>query len=409
MGFVKNMFIEADDTGWMPRHDDKYVCAQCIMDDALGRIVTSNACSKKCTYCGRQSQEPIAAILDIVTEHMAECIARVYTDPAEVLPYESREGGYQGGTVYDFWELREKVELFIENEELLNDITDSFVQDIWCERDWLTLSPSQKKVYGWQAFQEAVKHKRRYTFWSMGDEYEEKLHPDYWPVGKTLNEIADSIRETDLIKQIQIGTPIWRVRIHEEKDKLIKDSDFTAPPVETAIQSNRMSPAGVPMFYGAEDFDTACQETVDPGKINGKLITGGCFETVTPLYILNLVDIPEVPSFFNKEAVDIRNDLIFLQNFAHDLSKQIQRDGREHIEYVPTQAFTEYVRWEMKTNDGQPIDGICYRSSKNGKSCYVLFCEQDECVGKPEFSVERRWLKFDISSLTIHRYSPNKK
>lgn len=407
MGFVKDMLIHADDIGWMPSHDDKYVCAKCIVDDALGRIVTSNACSKKCTYCGRQSQEPIAAVLDIVTEHIAECIARVYTDPVEVLPWDSHEGGYQGETVYNFWELLDEVGLSIDDEKLLEDITDSFDQDEWCVRDWQILSPSQRKVYGWQGFKEAVKHKRRYTFWSMGDALEEEGHPDYCPVGKTLDEIAASIRETGLIKQIQTGTTIWRVRIHKEEHKLIKDSDFTAPPTKKAIQSNRMSPAGVPMFYGAEDFDTACQETVDPGKISGKLITGGCFKTVTPLYILDLVDI-KVPSFFNKDAYDSRYSLIFLSKFARDLSEPIQRDGREHIEYVPTQAFTEYVRWEMKTNDGQSIDGIRYQSSKNNKSCYVLFCEQDECVDEPKFPMKKRWLNFDLSSLTSKR-SPDKK
>lgn len=392
----------------MGNYDDKYVCAKCIADDALGRIVTSNACSKKCTYCGCQAQEPIAADLDIVTKHIAECITRVYTDPVEELPWDGREGGYQAGTVYNLWELLEEIGLFIDNEELLEDITTSFDQDEWCKRDGQILSPSERKIYGWQDFKRAVKHKRRYTFWSMGDENEEEWHPDYWPVGKTLDEIVASIRETGLIKQIQTGTPIWRVRIHKEKDKLVKDYDFTAPPIKKAKYSNRMSPAGVPMFYGAEDFNTAYQETVDPGKIEGKIITGGCFKTVTLLHVLDLVDIPDVPSFFNKEAVDISADLIFLRNFADDLSEPIQRDGQEHIEYVPTQAFTEYVRWETKTNDGQSIDGIRYRSSKNGKSCYVLFCKQDECVDEPMFPVERRWLNFDLSSLTSKRSSDKK-
>ena len=43
-----------------------------------------------------------------------------------------------------------------------------------------------------------------------------------------------------------------------------KDSDLSSPPLQRAKQPNRMSPAGVPMFYGAEDFDTAFQETFDP-------------------------------------------------------------------------------------------------------------------------------------------------
>ena len=392
----------------MPNNGDKYVCVKCIEDDALGKIVTNNACSKKCTYCGCQSQKPIAAVLDIVTEHIAECIARVYTDPVEVLPWNSREGGYQGGLVYDSWELLDEVELFIENKQLMEDICSSFVHDEWCKRDWQILSPSERMVSGWQSFKEAVKHKRRYTFWSMGDDHEEEWHPDYWPVGKTLDKIATSTRNTSLIKRIKVGTKIWRVRIPEEKEELIKDCDFATALVQKAKYPNRMSPAGVPMFYGAEDFDTACQETVDPDKKSGQIITGGCFKTVIPLYILDLVGIPEVPSFFNKEAVDVGNDLIFLHNFARDLSEPIKRDGREHIEYVPTQAFTEYIRWEMKTYDGQSIDGIRYRSSKNGKSCYVLFCEQDECVDKPKFSVERRWLEFDPDSL-ITKCSLDKK
>ena len=382
----------------------KYVCAKCIVDEALGRIVSINASSEKCTYCGGQP----AADLGIVTEHIAECIAGVYTDPVEVLPWETREGGWQGGTVYNLWEIFEEVELFIEDEQLRLDITDYFDQTEWCVRDWQILGPSKRKASGWRSFKKAVKHKRRYTFWSMGDETgEDEWHPDYCAVGKTLDEITASIRDTGLIKQIQLGTPIWRVRIHKNKDKLIKDSDFTSPPIEKAIQSNRMSPAGVPMLYGAEDFDTAYQETVDPGRIKGKIITGGCFKTTTPLHVLDLVDIPEVPSFFNKEAADISDDLIFLRNFVDELSEPIERDGREHIEYVPTQVFTEYVRWQMKINDGQPIDGIRYRSSKNGKSCYVLFCEQDECVDEPRFAVERRWLNFDLTSLTS-RCSPDK-
>jgi hypothetical protein len=53
---------------------------------------------------------------------------------------------------------------------------------------------------------------------------------------------------------------------------------------------------------------------------------------------------------------------------------------------VPTQVFTEYVRYHMITYDGKPIDGIRYRSSfdyhdsHGDRGCYVLFFEQDECM-----------------------------
>jgi hypothetical protein len=118
--------------------------------------------------------------------------------------------------------------------------------------------------------------------------------------------------------------------------------------------------------------------------------------------ILDLVDLPESPSFFDPGAADLRQTLVFLRHFARDLAAPVIQDGREHIEYVPTQAFTEYVRFQLKDRDGQPVDGIRYRSAVNGEPCYVLFCGRDECVAKPEGRGKiEHWLTFDPGSLKI--------
>ncbi len=402
MGSVKDMLTSTD--GWMGSHDDKYVCANCIEDEALQSVIEDSAEEETCSYCGQNCDRPIAAPLDKVTEHIAMCISRVYTDPVEVLPYESREGGYQG-TVYELDELFEEIELWVENEKLMDDIRSSFEQEIWCVRDWLVLSPDQRKVYGWEEFKDAVKHKRRYTFWSMHDPDGEELNPDHMPVAKMLDEIGKTIQTIGLIKSISPGTEIWRVRVHKEKQELKHDEDFTAPPVDKTKQPNRMSPAGVPMFYGAEDYETACLETVDRGNATGKVATGGCFKTVVELHILDLADMPPVPSFFDMTQVDLRDELIFMAEFVRDMSQPIERDGREHIEYVPTQAFTEYIRWMMKTSDGLPIDGICYRSSKNGRRCYVLFCQHDACIDNPKYKVPKQFLRFDPKLLKTEKLS----
>ena len=36
--------------------------------------------------------------------------------------------------------------------------------------------------------------------------------------------------------------------------------------------------------------------------------------------------------------------LLFMNKFLHDFSSPIERDDRIHIEYVPTQVITEYLR-----------------------------------------------------------------
>ena len=59
---------------------------------------------------------------------------------------------------------------------------------------------------------------------------------------------------------------------------------------------------------------------------------------------------------------------------------KISKDGFEHIEYVPPQVFTEYVRHLLKSPGGASIDGISYPSSRHagGTSC-VLFIKNEQC------------------------------
>ncbi len=63
-----------------------------------------------------------------------------------------------------------------------------------------------------------------------------------------------------------------------------------------------------------------------------------------------------------------------------EISRPIARDDRIHIEYVPTQVVTEYVRNTLSV-EGKPIDGIRYASSRNNSgTAIVLFADQDNLV-----------------------------
>jgi hypothetical protein len=78
------------------------------------------------------------------------------------------------------------------------------------------------------------------------------------------------------------------------------------------------------------------------------------------------------------------------------------KDGREHIDYVPTQVVTEYFRHVFKDGDGQPVKGILYPSARqDGGVCCVLFFEADQCGGKPDSIILRKrdaWLELDKNS-----------
>ena len=200
------------------------------------------------------------------------------------------------------------------------------------------------------------------------DEADELLDP-----AELLKTIADSSEDLGLIVSLMPGTTLFRVRRQESKQKLRSALDLGPPPREFATTSNRMSPAGVVMIYLSEEPATAVLETADA---SGTYVIGK-FTAARELRVLDLSRIPATPSIFQSDLRDDRPTLHFLNEFEMDFSKPIDRNGREHVDYVPTQVVTEYFRSIFKTPQG-PIDGIRYPSAANRRgTSLVLFGEQD--------------------------------
>jgi len=119
-------------------------------------------------------------------------------------------------------------------------------------------------------------------------------------------------------------------------------STLGSPPLMRA-SANRMSPAGISMFYGCDDIPTVVAEIGSHTAKRFAVI--GAFETTRLLQMINLAALPLVPSVFDPEQRKYYYELMFLHGFARDLRAPVALDGREHIEYVPTQVVTEYMRW----------------------------------------------------------------
>jgi hypothetical protein len=220
------------------------------------------------------------------------------------------------------------------------------------------------------------------------------------PPSEILKRIGESVQETGLITAIPEGSHFFRARRHDENAIYNTARDLGPPPCESAC-SNRMSPVGIPMFYGASDAETATAET--PGSRGDGIITVGAFDTVKALTVLDLHNMPPFPSLFDRDRRHLRGLHLFLRDFVTDLSRPIVKDGREHIEYVPTQIITEYFRHQFRAADGQRIHGILYPSARReGGLCCVLFCSQENCTEKRDGSWKEtdQWLRLDVKSIT---------
>jgi hypothetical protein len=357
------------------------VCGECFDEVGIQEFIANNARSKACDFCETEGPEDIAAALEEVITHIRTCAETLYSDPDNAgMGYESAEGGYQG-TVWDTYEfVRDELQLELPNdddEKLFKAICDGLGDQSWSSATPYSLDPDERLQYSWTSFCEFVKHDRRFFFMlNKKENFSEVLTPE--SLLKTI--LSYSVGE-GLIKIVPIGQTFFRVRKQNAGEIHNTSASLGPPPVEISLQSNRMSPPGIVMMYVSEEIPTAMAETDD----GSGTYACGQFLTTREMRILDLVELPNVPSFFTElpdtAEYNPRVAVGFLHGIAEDISRPIARDDRVHVEYVPTQVVTEYFR-TIALEDDSKLDGIRFRSSRvpDGVSL-VLFADRSNVVG----------------------------
>ena len=356
---------------------DGDICSECVSDRFLAEWIADNATATTCRFCGREDDQPIAASFDDFVGIVVGGIGFDWNHPdSEGIMYVGAEGGYQAA-VSDINEVLDDYD-FSEDPDVVEALIESIDDGGWVERDYYIGDKSQRLAWGWESFKRVTKHQTRYLFLSSTADDGSDL-PTSQMLGAIAEVIAADLEDFDFVKTISQDADLIRIRIGPAA--YATAGEIGSPPEEHALQSNRMSPAGVPMFYGAFEVDTAKAETFDPVAHAGQTLSIGTFRTLRDLRVLDLADLPEIPSVFDVDRHYLIHPLRFLHAFAKDIAKPIAHDGREHIEYVPTQIVTEYFRRVFQRADNTRLDGLIYRSARHpGGKAFVLFCENAQCV-----------------------------
>lgn len=380
--------------------NDEFVCGDCFSDKGMKDYCEVHAESRTCDFCNAKKATPIAASLDQVIEHISTCIGRYFDEPGNAgAPYESAEGGWQAET-YDTSEVFEELGLWFPNDDdgrLSDAIQEGIENDLWCKADLYGLTDEEMLRYSWKNFCNVIKHQRRYFFLHESKKTKPRYSEEIFSPADTLRAIFSFAEAAGLFVELKEGVVLYRARLQKTGETHNTASKLGPPPTELAIQANRMSPPGVAMTYVSEDRETALAETAGrPGTY-----AVGEFVSNRNLLILDLTRLPDPPSPFAEISDDQENSrsrLIFLHEIAEDISRPIARDDRMHIEYVPTQIVTEYVRTIVHI-EGRAVDGIRYQSSRrNASTALVLFANQDNLLLEEEarpkilYNTENRWL-----------------
>ena len=111
--------------------------------------------------------------------------------------------------------------------------------------------------------------------------------------------------------------------------------------------------------------------------------TVATFELPDGLHVIDLTELPEYPSVFGSDEENLKRPTVhFIHTFVQDFVRAVEKDGREHVEYVPSQVVTEYIRYRLGEKARVDIKGILYASSRadGGTGC-ALFVAHDDISG----------------------------
>ncbi len=333
------------------------ICSSCFGDADLRRWIRSANGPRGCDACGKFDSPTMS--FDEVVERIEDSLGRYYGRAVEQLPYQTAEGGYLGRH-WDAWDMLEMIDFSLPRDDgnLFTAIASSMQDEPWCEYDWLSLDTDVALSSSWQQFCHTVKHRRRFFFHSTGTDD----HDSYTP-NSLLNQIARISEHMGLIKELPVGTELWRARTDLPMRGKTTIADFGPPPVEHALQSNRMNPPGIPLLYLASTPLTALKEVrASEAKV-------GLLKVNRPLRFLDLRQLPQIPGMFSDADREFVLSLKFLHDFSDDIMTPVPRDKRMHIDYLPSQVVTEFIRDYEFT--GGKVDGIAYGSTLHSRGWNV--------------------------------------
>lgn len=376
MGYAKRLLEESYQLHNF--NTSELICGHHLEDKFIKQQILKQGVKGTCSYCNSTNRKVVE--LSVALKLIVIGLNHLYEDANEFRNF-NKEGkhGFDGDTMefYDIW-YDDALDLRIDDFKLFEDIYQYLNPDlVYCRKDEYTDEADYLNSL-WYLFKETVKHKARFVF-HFQDQFKQWMLED--PVN-ILDRVQYTIIEYELFRTVDINQKLYRCRQHSEKKEVDNEGKrITSAPTHLSKLNNRMSPAGISMFYGSPHKKVAIAEVLDSSDTSKPFYTTAYFKSKKELKLVDLTIIPDFPSIFDNKNNNKIDTLRFLKDFVKDISKPIEKND-EIVDYVPTQIVTEYIRFNPALN----IDGIVYPSAKiEGKENYVLFMDNKESLQKLNF------------------------
>lgn len=392
---------------------DDAMCLAHITDEHLGRRVEEYATPGRCAACEAEGLTPSGPVVNL--EHVARVV-----DAFAGRSYDHEGFVVDGEQAFDPVDIEEVTANLLANSvepEVLDYVSTATAALIHVEQDWYVPFDSDREAgveMEWDGFEESIKHESRLLSQPTKPQPDRAPERNFMFV-KSLLVLTEE--RNGLVKTMRRGTKLYRARSERDSRELEKQAQDApasqlGPAPREKASAGRMNAQGVPLFYVAQDAETACAEVASHSPYDEAVV--GTFILQQPLRILDLTTVPPPRSIFDDAPYEAGDEhLTSLGYYVERITRPVIIDGNHPVDYAPTQVLTDAIRhWSRPA-----LDGIAYPSRvRDGGVNVVLFFGEPlwfEEVGKPSsrFARFQRGHKrgssaalFVIDPKTVRRY-----
>ncbi len=393
----------------------KSVCLDHIVDRDLRRLLEPDADEIECGYCGRSGTKgdpAFAVAMDIVSEYVWEAANLVYAEATDIQWYDgepfSEEALYEtNDVIYDIFE--DAVDA-----KYGEPIIESLKAAIY-DRDYWTDNWNQPDfTYGWASFARTVRTESRFIYIGSSTRSGYENEPPA-RMAQFLKALLAYV-ESDLLVELPAGSVLYRGRMTDDASALKKkvkkapSTELGSAPSHLA-DAGRLNAKGISLFYASDDVVTAVGEIALHSHYDDAVMGG--FVTQRSFQVLDFTrELTKRPSIFLTDP-DSRARWMFarfVKIFIDRITAPVLLDGRQLVDYTPTQVVAEYLRFVPDKR----IDGIAWPShvgAGKGKNVMLFIGHgtdfQTDPPKKKELAREggskQPALKLSMKNVTKHR------
>lgn len=356
------------------------ICFECVGDHYLKQRIVGSGVKGKCLNCGEYR---FSIELETLSDDIAEILLTTVAsgDLVDVWDIERDRMSHteRRGESLSYY-VREILQVHEESNSVIDYVLGTLVSQSPGNEGFFDEGAYELRVWvpvdveeNWLEFRNGLMHKSRF-FNHKAREFLEWLFEgiDDYQVWGSGPGVVRPLNPTE-------SKPIFRARdCTPPKDRssaIFADptKQLAAPPKELA-PAGRMSPAGVPVFYGAFERETCIAELRPP--VGGKVISGE-FKLTKEIRVFDFTALEDaydrkVVSYFDPDYRRKIERRQFLKSFHSIISRPVV-PGQDH-EYLQTQVIAEY----LATQHSPPIDAVIFASAQNkheGGKNIVLFSQ----------------------------------